>query len=180
MSTWWIIAFLALSSLVVVLAILVAGFGQRVLTLLESERGDATIHHGANPTHMGIPIGSRPPLSSFQLASADPPKLPAIVTFLEASCRECRILREDLSKHALTPTDVNLVAVVDEARPFKVLEARGWRVIEDPAKSIFRAWLVTGTPLAYLVGSDGVVVGADIPNDADHVANLASLNEPIR
>lgn len=171
------IAFILLSLTVVALAILVAGFGQRVLNALDRlETPDHGHADGINPTHLGVPIGASPPMAALGLVGADPLRLPSIVTFLERSCGECQNLQEDLARHLVAPPGIELVAIVDDGRSFSKLADIGWRLVEDPTKTVFRAWLVTGTPLAYLISSEAVVVGVDIPNSSEHVANLASLH----
>lgn len=180
MSGPWIIAFVALSAAVVILAAFVIGISQRIIPALERATSDfPAIHeHSGQDSFTDasvLPLGSdTPPLPLFDRApttSPNPGARSRLVVFMEAGCEPCVVLAADLRRKPLRQRDTELVAVVDDLR-FGSQLRNEWSLVVDGAHQVSHEWRIRAKPQAVVTTADGTVLQTAVPNTRRDVTAL--------
>jgi len=172
----WVIAFIALTAVVLLLAVLVLGVIRRVMErLLQTEAmfspklTDSS--SGAGPTP-GEPAPSLP--SNLVPGSKAPYDTPQgrMVLFLDAGCEPCRVLAHDLTSHGLKLNGFQPILVIDDAALIRQNHFPDGIVVIDDQRSIAKSWQVTGTPSVFLIDETGTVRARSHPNSARDLHQL--------
>lgn len=180
MSGPWIIAFIALSVAVVLLAAFVIGIAQRIIPALErvaTETAPIHGHGGQNSlsTAPGPTAGSTtPPLPSFDRSPVPTPTQDArrrLVVFMEKGCEPCAVLAADLRRKRLRQGDTELIAIIDDSRFGSQLPDE-WSLIVDGAHRISQEWGIWAKPQAVLTTADCQVIQTAVPNTRRDVIAL--------
>lgn len=180
MSTPWIIAFIALSVAVVILAAFVIGISPRIITALDHASSHSTPSDGHASQDLltdssGPPVGSAtPPLPSFDRSATATLTRGAgrrLVVFMEEGCEPCAVLAADLRRKRLRESDVELIAIIDDLRFGSQLPDE-WSLIVDGAHRISQEWGIWAKPQAVLTTEDGAVLQTAIPNTRRDVIAL--------
>lgn len=179
MTTPWIAAFAVLAVTVVLLGAFILGLSHRLveaLRRLEELLGDPTVA----PNTVGLAVGATAPTLARRPAggngnSADlPPTTDSLVIFAEPDCDPCRALVADLSNCRPHLAGLQPVLVSTPTATWADALADRWTLLSDHDRSLFTAWHVTGTPLAYVVGADGLIRAKAFPNSTADVTALCS------
>lgn len=179
MSPPWVAAFVALSVVVVVVALVVLGVLRRVATVLELVESRLKSSQpptgGAQPGTAVSPFEVRDRAGKFvhstELLSSD-----AVVLFLSADCEPCRPLVEDLLQSEWT-TDVRLVAILGDSLTNRAMSfSPSVHVFYQSNRNAAKAFQSNATPQAFAIGAGGIVIRNSIPqtlNDLRHLAESA-------
>jgi len=179
MTSAWTIAFLALSLLVLLLAVLVVGTLRRIAVVLERAQAELPAASDRSMT-LGISPGSTIPYFTAEevgrgaFTSDDLLGSPAVVLFLGTSCAPCRDLIDDLRAGHVPETAARLVVVVDASDAAELAVSSHVTVLAERDKEVARAFETTATPHGFAVSPDGVVSAVGHPNDWEAVARLAA------
>lgn len=173
MTTPWIVAFLALTFVVFLLAMLMLGLAQRVVGTLH--RIEQALAPGIPGSALGMgggpQVGDRAPELPVPALDGDS-RLGSLVVFLEIGCEACRVLAQDLTRHRLGPSRYETTLIVDDLSLLDDDRAYGAVVLTDPERAIGTAWGVTGTPVAFLLNRNRTVLVRAHPNRVDDLRRL--------
>lgn len=171
MTTAWSVAFVVLAATVALTAVTVLGLGHRIIATLQEvdARLNEDASRGASPPD---PVGTVAPPLPLQESAVENPGCPVtditgvasrLVIFIDADCHPCAALVADLARHKWEPEGVQLIAVTTSTTP-EMLALRDWTIVDDPEDALARLWGVSGTPVAFLVDSHGLIQSFNIIN----------------
>ena len=179
MSVPWIIAFVALSFVVLIVGLLVVGIQRRLSTVLEAAEAVVRLS-GTTLGAGGLPSGSvvpdfiaydeqGQPISSAVLLAE-----PAIVVFLASDCEPCHRLVADLATIETRPLGVELIVVLPEGDTSLQISAfSGLTLVYQRDRGVAAAFESSASPHAFAVDSDRTVVGSATPNSFGQLEQLA-------
>jgi hypothetical protein len=183
MTTPWIVAFVVLVALNAFLALVVLGLLRRAVSEMEqAQREREALRYGSTADH------DDPHEQSYAVVGGTVPPPPgrewselgdSTVVFLEAGCEGCQLLATDAAvyRKQAASSGQSLLFVVDEPRgPLGRLPAEIPTVI-DADRSMWHAWNIHSSPVAYFVSSSGFVVGAHHPHTLQEVLDFKSKVE---
>lgn len=171
----WLAAFVALGGTVILLAAFTLGLAHRILLVLQ--RVDAALHDTlARPDTVGLPTGTPAPRLPTAVPATTETSGEAkgghLLLFVEAECEPCRVLADDLRRHRPDLHGLRPVVVSTGATEWLLPALDEWTIVADPNRSVFDAWQVEGTPLAFAIDTEGVIRDKEFPNTADDVSRL--------
>jgi hypothetical protein len=181
LTTPWIVAFLALSSVVVAEALLLIGFLRRALAVLEAAEsrlsGSGTQIGGATPG-MSVPAFEVRNSHGQRVRSDELTNAPTLFLFLSAHCEPCRPLLAQLRASGWDQSEPRLVAVLGESVADRALEfPAGVRAVYQSDRAAAHAFESTATPQAFAVDASGVVTASTIPESIDDLRRLTQSLE---
>lgn len=175
----WIIAFAALSFVVLIVGLLVVGIQRRLSTVLEAAEAVVRLS-GASFGAAGLPAGSvvpyfeaydeqgRPISSAVLLAE------PAIVVFLASDCEPCHRLVADLATIETRPLGVELIVVLSEGDTgLRIPTLGGLTPVYQRDRGVAAAFDSSASPHAFAIGSERTIVGSATPNSFGQLEQLA-------
>lgn len=173
MSGPWIAAFLALTIVVLILAIVVIGLMHRTITTMRSiEFSLAPVH-----SNFGPQVGSlAPPMPPTPGVGEPLESAPAwsLTVFLEIGCDPCRVLALDIQRHDWDG-GVRNILISDDPQLVQPHKLPGWTVQIDSSGETSHAWGVTGTPAAFLTDPAGRIRSATHPNTSSDLRRILRL-----
>jgi hypothetical protein len=179
MSGPWIAAFLALSTLVVIMALLVLGLLRRVSPLLEQAES-ALRNAGSVPGPLqGLPIGAELPqfeardIRGSVVTEADFAGTPAVVLFIDPGCRPCERLVAELRRGWEVQQGARLWVITGDGHESDLDLPGQATVLVQSDDRISRAFQTSITPHAFAIGVNGTIVNRDIPDSTDALVKLA-------
>jgi Thioredoxin len=146
MSSPWIVAFVALTVLVVVLAVAVLGLMRQVGVLHARIAPMGTHFAGEGPE-----VGSTAPDIGISYARSPV----TLVVFTSATCTICRELKPSIDALRRQEVGLNVHSVGLEEN-----------------RSVFDAFSVRSTPYVVTVGSDSLVLGRGVANSLEQIEEL--------
>lgn len=176
MSGPWIAAFLVLWAAVILLALLMMGFLRRVSAVLEQAE---SLARSSNTLEAGLAPGSR--VGPFTVRAADGGIVtdadlrgrPTVVIFVEAGCKPCEALAEELSGLEQPPAPVTLFVVTDDTSEGRKMSLGPYaRVLYDEEKSASRAFRNSIFPYGFGVDASGVIVERAIATSVEAIHRL--------
>ncbi|MHB1242467.1 MAG: peroxiredoxin family protein [Gaiellaceae bacterium] len=180
MSVPWIIAFVALSFVVLIVGLLVVGIQRRLSTVLEAAEAVVRLS-GTQFGAGGLPAGSvvpnfeaydehGQPISSAVLLAE-----PAIVVFLASDCEPCHRLVAELSVNERVSTlGVDLVIVLSAGDVgLRLPERDGLTVVSQRDREVANAFDTKAAPHAFAVGAERTIVASGTPNSFGQLEQLA-------
>ncbi|MDQ3380967.1 MAG: redoxin domain-containing protein [Actinomycetota bacterium] len=177
MSTVWVVAFAALSAVVVVLTLAVLGTLRRVSVVLEQAETALRGRKSAGPE--GVPVGAEIPefegtyLDGSPFTRSSVFGAASVLLFLGRSCPACRALEEDLRTADVPVYGVQLFAVVSDFGYADTLAAfAGLEVVIQEERAIADAFGSHVTPHAFAIDVDGIVRASGTPNSIDSLGRL--------
>ena len=181
MTTPWIVAFVALSGLVVLLGLLVLGTLRQLTPLIE--RSQEIITSAARSMAIGglAPGSSAPSFIAEEINGAtftevDLLREPTIVVFLESGCEACEHLVEDLQHGRVPDLGVRLVVVSsDLAEARRLARSTEVTVLFDHERSVARAFQSAVSPQAFVVDEHGMVLASGTSNEWDELRRLVTI-----
>lgn len=177
MTTLWLLVLIILTLGVGLLAVYALGVGRRVLAAL-TERPSDVMFTSSGASSGGPRIGQEaPPLKVGDHIGPMAYGARRLVLFAEAGCQPCAVLAADLTRKPLNSSDVELVAVLDDAH-FAERFREQWTVIVDPSWGIAGAWEITGTPHVTLLDQQGRVTHNTVVNTRKEVQQLVGNGAP--
>lgn len=175
----WIIAFAALSFVVLIIGLLVVGIQRRLSTVLEA--AEAVIRlSGTSFGAGGLPAGSTvpnfeaydeqgQPISSTVLLAE-----PAIVLFLASDCEPCHRLVADLAMLETRPLGIELIVVLSEGdTSLRIPALDGLTLAYQRDRGVAAAFDSAASPHAFAVDSERTVLASATPNSFGQLEQLA-------
>lgn len=179
MSAAWIVAYVALSVLVLLVGLLVLGTLRRLAPLLErTEARLADVAHDLTPQGLA-PGEAVPPFEvkrhdGSTFTDADLRGASSLVLFLGVDCRACERLIDDVERSRVPDLGVPVVvatASADQAR--KLATDPRVEVLIQRGRELSRAFESNVTPHAFVVDARGIVLASGTPNDWERLRLLA-------
>ena len=177
MTTIWIVAFAALSSLVALIGLLVLGTLRRITPLLE--QAEESFQAASRASLGGLSVGSNvPPFESFDVhgtsfSREDLLGRTSFVLFLGTTCEACERFVVDLQAGRLPSLGAPLIVVPEDPESARGLaRARDVLVLLDEHRAVARAFDVRIVPQAFVVDEHGGVLAAGRANDWSDLREL--------
>ena len=180
MTTPWIVAFVALSGLVVLVGLLVLGTLRQLTPLIE--RSQEIISSAARSMAIGglapgaaVPSFTAEEINGATFTEVDLLGEPTIVVFLESGCEACEHLVGDLQHGRVPDLGLRLVVVssdLDEAR--RLARSTEVTALVDHERSVARAFQSAVSPQAFVVDEQAMVLASGTSNEWDELRRLVT------
>jgi hypothetical protein len=173
--TWpWIAAFVAVSAVVTVMAIVVLGTVKRLVAAMTREGAPRPWSLIARPARGWMP-SSVPEFIATTTHGATltgQDLADAVVLFLDRRCQACDILVSELEAGRIPALDQRIVVVVGRADAERLGDSRVDVLIDDDFRTLALAFASDRVPDAYVIAG-GRVVDRGTPNDWFGLRDLA-------
>lgn len=184
MTSPWIAAFIALSVVVLVLAVLFIGLLRRVGDVLD-RASSLVASSGHSGPQTGLVVGQR--VGAFTARTGEGERISdievcgrrgAVVAFFGIGCAPCEEIMTELQRVGWSsPGGTRLVVVLDDdpAAKDRGLESSDVTVLYQEGGEVSAAFNVDVTPFVFAVVDDRTVVAAEVPVGLDAILNMAQV-----
>ena len=169
MTGLWIAAFVALTLLVALLAVVQVGLLRRVTAVIE--RAEAAVRSSGDLAADGLPPGARiQPFAATSLEGrpvrSDDFPGESVWLLMSAGCGPCQVLAADLRRGGPDGAGLGmpLRVLLDSGHDAQELDLPAWvEILVHGDQAAARSFRTTGTPHAF-ASADGVVTAQTVPN----------------
>lgn len=178
MTAPWIVAFVALASLVILVAFVVLGLLRRIAPLIEQSQelisaASRRLTIGGLPPGATVPRFEADEIGGGVFTDEELRNEPSVVLFLDDGCAACERLVADLESGSALDVHARLVVVTNTREAAgRFASSDRVTVIVDDERSVARAFESVVSPQAFVVNEHGRALASGTPNTWDEMRHL--------